>query len=95
MNHAQPNHPAVTLSIRVQPKIMEQLEELSGATCRTKSFLAAEAIECYLAVQAWQTKAVEKSLSKANSKKANFISHDKVADWLKSWGTQEELESPK
>jgi RHH-type transcriptional regulator, rel operon repressor / antitoxin RelB len=95
MSYVRQNNPAVTLSVRISSEAREQLEKLSDVTHRTKSFLAAEAIECYLAVQTWQVKAVEKSLAKANSKKANFVSHDKVVDWLNSWGTEAELESPK
>jgi len=95
MNHMQQNSAAVTLSIRVAPETRKQLENLSGASRRTKSFLAAEAIEHYLSVQAWQIKAIEKSLAKTNSGKANFIDHNKVTDWLNSWGTKKELEPPK
>lgn len=95
MSNQQHNQTAVTLSVRVSPKVRDQLETLSGATHRTKSFLAAEAIECYLTTQSWQVKAIEKSLNKANSKKAKFVSHFKVADWLNSWGSKKELELPK
>jgi predicted transcriptional regulator len=95
MNNLRNNDPAVTLSVRVSLKAREQLEVLAEATHRTKSFLAAEAIESYLATQAWQVKAVEKSLSKANSKKAKFIGHAKVVEWLNSWGTKKEQGSPK
>ena len=95
MNHMQQNSPAVTLSIRIAPETRKQLENLSDATRRTKSFLAAEAIESYLSVQAWQIKAIEKSVAKTNSDKANFIDHNKVIDWLDSWGTKKELKSPK
>lgn len=89
------SHPAVTLSIRVPSEARDQLEELANATGRTKSFLAAEAIEYYLATQHWQIKAIEKSLKKANSKKAKFITHQKVSEWLNSWGNEDEQESPK
>jgi RHH-type transcriptional regulator, rel operon repressor / antitoxin RelB len=89
------NQPAVTLSIRVQSEIRDKLEGLSEATNRTKSFLAAEAIESYLVVHAWQIKAIKKSLDKANTKKTNFVNHDKVVDWLESWGTNKEFKQPK
>jgi len=79
--------PAITLSIRIQSEVRDQLEELANATGRTKSFLAAEAIEHYLETHAWQVKAIEKSVKKANSKKAKFIDHQNVSDWLNSWGT--------
>lgn len=89
------SQPAVTLSVRVPSKARDQLENLANATGRTKSFLAAEAIECYLEAQAWQIMAVRKSLKKANSKKAKFINHQSVSDWLISWGSNQEKESPK
>jgi len=87
--------PAVTLSVRVPSEVRDQLEELANATGRTKSFLAAEAIEYYLATQHWQVKAIEKSVKKADSKKAKFIKHQKISDWLSSWGNENEQEPPK
>ena len=95
MRHSHSTHPAITLSVRIAPKIRDQLEELSDATGRTKSFLAAEAIEYYLEIQAWQTKAIEKAVRKANSKKAKFIEHSKVVEWLNSWGRKGEQDLPK
>jgi RHH-type transcriptional regulator, rel operon repressor / antitoxin RelB len=95
MSPVRQNNPAVTLSVRISSEAREQLENLSDVTHRTKSFLAAEAIECYLAVQAWQIHSIKRSLAKANRGKANFVNHDKVVDWLNSWGTKKELESPK
>ena len=93
-SHNQP-HPTVTLSVRILPESRDQLEELANATGRSKSFLAAEAIECYLAMHSWQVKAIEKSVIKADSKKAKFIKHEKVSDWLNSWGSEKEQEPPK
>ncbi len=87
--------PAVTLSVRVSTKARDQLEDLADATGRTKSFLAAEAIEYYLEAHAWQVKSIEKSVKKANSKNAKFIEHQNVSDWLNSWGSDEEKEPPK
>jgi RHH-type rel operon transcriptional repressor/antitoxin RelB len=85
------SQPAVTLSVRISPKIRQQLDRLSGATGRTKSFLAAEAIENYIELQAWQVKAISKSIERANSKKAKFTDHHKVVAWLNSWGTKNEI----
>lgn len=88
-------YPAVTLSVRVKLKVRDELEELADATGRTKSYLAAEAIEYYLTSQAWQVKAIEKAVDKANHKKSPFIDHNKVEDWLNSWGKKTEKRSPK
>lgn len=91
--HSQ--HAAVTLSVRIQPEARDQLEELASATGRTKSFLAAEAIENYLSTQRWQATEIKKSLKKANSKKAIFIAHEKVSSWLNSWGQENEEDPPR
>lgn len=88
-------NPAVTLSIRIPPEIRNQLEKLSDATGRTKSFLAAEAIENYLATQIWQIKAIEKAIRKADSKNAKFIDHNKIVDWVNSWDSKKEKAMPK
>jgi predicted transcriptional regulator len=74
---------------------MEQLTELATATDRTKSFLAAEAIENYLANQVWQIKAIKEAVAKTNSGKATFYSHEDITNWLASWGTSNEQEPPK
>jgi len=95
MAHTHFEHPAVTLSVRVAPKVRDQLEELADATGRTKSFLAAEAIESYLNMQMWQLKSLQKTVKKANNNEVKFVDHTKVADWLESWGTEEEQDSPK
>ncbi len=85
---------AATLSVRVSSEVREQLEELSDATGRTKSFLAAEAIEHYLAIQSWQVQGIKNAVKKANSKNAKFIEHNKVVDWLESWGHKNEKDMP-
>lgn len=92
MSHS--SHPAVILSVRIQSEARDQLEALAQVTGRTKSFLAAEAIEHYLSAQAWQINAIEKSLKKANSRQAKFIDHQKISDWLNSWGSKKEQEPP-
>jgi predicted transcriptional regulator len=87
--------PAITLSVRIAPRIRAQLERLTNATGRPKSFLAAEAIENYLAVQAWRVKAIKEAVKKADSKDAKFIGHDQVSAWLESWDSKNEKEMPK
>ena len=95
MRHPHSESPAVTLSVRVPPEIRDQLEDLADVTGRTKSFLAAEAIENYLATQAWQVKAIKKAVEKANGKNAKFIDHNKIVDWVSSWDNEDEAGMPK
>ncbi len=89
------SNPAVTLSVRISPAMRDQLEELSDATGRTKSFLTAEAIKSYLAVQAWQVNAIKKAVKKASSKEAQFVDHHKITNWVNSWGSEDEQDTPK
>ena len=70
MAHTQHSHQAVTLSVRIQPEARDQLEILAHATGRTKSFLAAEAIEHYLSIQTWQINDINKSIKNADGKDA-------------------------
>ena len=51
--------------------------------------------EHYLGIQDWQVKAIEKSIKKANSKNAKFVTHQEVSDWLNSWGDDREQDLPK
>lgn len=91
MSHVQPS---ITLSIRITPQVREGLEDLAEATGHTKSFHAAEAIQEYLKIHAWQVKALQKSIKRADSKSAKFIEHKKVVKWLATWGSHEEEDAP-
>jgi predicted transcriptional regulator len=92
MSHLRP---AVTLSVRIPAEIRNQLNELAEATGRTKSFLAAEAITCYLATQAWQVQAIKQAVKKADSKDARFVDHHEVIGWVNSWDSKHEQAMPK
>ncbi len=55
-----------TLTVRVRPEIARRLGALAKATQRTKSFLAAEAIEEYLSLQEWQVEVISKGIEEAD-----------------------------
>ncbi len=95
MPHTPHSHQAVTLSVRIQPEARDQLEILAHATGRTKSFLAAEAIEHYLSIQTWQRSGINQAIKNADDKHACFIEHEHVLAWLASWGDDHEQEPPK
>ena len=54
------------LTVRVEGSIAKRLAKLAGATRRSKSYLAAEAIDEYLATQEWQVEAIKKGLAEAS-----------------------------
>ena len=45
-------------------------------------------------LQAWQLKLIEQSLSKVQTGNAKFACHEAVAEWLKSWGSENEKTAP-
>jgi len=55
-----------TLTVRVDRQVARRLEKLAQATRRSRSFLAAEAIEEYLAVQEWQVQAILAGIDEAD-----------------------------
>jgi RHH-type transcriptional regulator, rel operon repressor / antitoxin RelB len=56
------------LTLRINNKIKLILDRLANATHRTKSFLAAEAIERYIELEAWQVKEIKAALKEADKK---------------------------
>ena len=54
-----------TITVRVEAEIAERLNRLAEATKRSRSFLAAEAIEEYLTVQEWHVQAIQAGLDQA------------------------------
>ncbi|OGQ92047.1 MAG: hypothetical protein A2289_23335 [Deltaproteobacteria bacterium RIFOXYA12_FULL_58_15] len=53
------------LTVRVESSVAKRLARLAKATQRSKSYLAAEAIDEYLAIQEWQVDAIKKGLAEA------------------------------
>ena len=63
--------------------IQHGLDKLSQATKRSKSFLAAEAIERYLEVEAWQIKKIEQTIKEADA--GDFVSEAEFAKIVKKY----------
>jgi predicted transcriptional regulator len=53
------------LTLRLDPKLKDQLDRLSKATSRSRSFVAAEAIRGYVALNNWQIEETRKALAEA------------------------------
>ncbi|MGD1073266.1 MAG: CopG family ribbon-helix-helix protein [Bryobacteraceae bacterium] len=82
-----------TLSIRLDPATKQRLDALSRRSKRSKSFLAAEAIAAFVEQEEWQLGEIHASIGELEAGKA--VSHEKVADWLKSWGRAGEKKAPR
>lgn len=65
------------LTLRLNTDTKDKLDKLASATHRTKSFLAAEAINRYLEIETWQIAEIEQALIEADAK--DFASDEQVA----------------
>lgn len=84
---------STVLSVRIDSDVKKRFAKLASSLKRSQSFLAAEAIEEFLAVQEWQIAGIEAALASADAGK--HISHDDVRDWISSLGTENERPIPK
>ena len=82
-----------TLSIRLDVETKQRLDALARQSKRSKSFLAAEAIAAYVEQEEWQLGEVQAAVEELAA--GQSVSHDKVATWLKSWGTSKKKNAPR
>ena len=71
------------LTLRVSNKTKTKLNKLAEATQRSKSYLAAEAIERYSEVEAWQIKEIKQAVKEANI--GDFVSDDEFKEITKKY----------
>ncbi len=75
---------STTMTVRIDDDIKDRLEVLAGATKRSKSFLAAEAIRAYVDTNEWQIAEIQAAIKEADA--GDFASDQEVADLAKRWG---------
>ena len=85
--------PSTTFTVRVEPEVKKRLEKLAKSTGRSRSFLAAEALDQYLDVNEWQVAGVKRAM--ASLDRGEGVAHKDVKDWVKSWGGKRERPAPK
>jgi len=81
-----------TMTVRVPRALKNRLDKLADATARSRSWLAARALHAYVEDQEWQLAAIRKGIKDARA--GRVVPHEKVARWLRSWGTKRELPAP-
>jgi predicted transcriptional regulator len=65
------------LTLRVPIDVKQQLDKLADATHRSKSWLAGEAIQRYLDLEAWQIGEISQALSEADA--GDFATDEEMA----------------
>ena len=81
-----------TLTIRVPANLKRRLDKLARKSKLSKSWLATDAVEQYVAEQERQATLVQTAEYEIESGK--FLRHEDVRRWLLSWGTEKELPPP-
>jgi len=71
------------LTLRIEAELKEQLDKLAASTQRSKSFLAAEAIREYIALNKWQIAEIKKAVAEAD--RGEFASERAVRKVLGKW----------
>jgi len=81
------------MTVRLTPEVSGQLEALARDTKRSKAYLASEAIETYVNLNAWQVAHIKAALAE-DDEGAPGVPHEEVMRWMESWGTDHELPRP-
>jgi len=84
---------SATFTVRVDSAAKKRLERLAKSTGRSRSFLAAEAINEYLDLNEWQVAGIKQAI--ASLDRGEGIPHERVKDWITSWGSDREQPIPK
>ena len=71
------------ITLRLDSELRKKLDHLARAQRRSRSFVAAEAIREYVAVNAWQIEEIKKGLEEAD--RGDFATEDQVRRTLRKW----------
>ena len=81
------------MTVRLTPEISEKLKALARDTKRSKSYLASEAIESYVDLNAWQVAHIKAALAEDEAGGPG-VPHEEAMRWMESLGTVHELPQP-
>jgi RHH-type rel operon transcriptional repressor/antitoxin RelB len=84
---------SATFTVRVDATAKKRLERLSKSTGRSRSFLAAAAIDEYLDVNEWQIEGIKRAIASLDRREG--VPHGRVKEWVESWGTRSERPRPR
>ena len=74
---------STTITIRLEAGVKARLDQLAGATKRSKSFLAAEAIRAFVELNEWQIREIQAALQEADA--GDFAKPSEVKKALGKW----------
>ena len=74
---------STTMTIRLESELKARLDHLAEATCRSKSFLAAEAIREFIELNEWQIQEIKDAVNEADN--GDFASDKALNKTLSKW----------
>jgi RHH-type rel operon transcriptional repressor/antitoxin RelB len=74
---------SAVLTLRLDAKLKKQLDRLSKSMSRSRSFVAAQAIQEYVSVNEWQIAEIKKGLAEADA--GDFATGEEVQQVMKKW----------
>jgi RHH-type transcriptional regulator, rel operon repressor / antitoxin RelB len=71
------------LTLRINSGLKKKLDKLAKSTQRSRSFLAAEAIREYVALNEWQIEEIKKAIQQADA--GDFATDEEVEAMFRKW----------
>ena len=87
---SNPNTQAI--SFRIKTEKIRRLERLAEATDRPRSWHLEQALDAYLENQAWQIAHIEEGVADADA--GRTLPHERIREWLQTWGSDDEPDPP-
>ncbi len=74
---------SAVMTLRLEPELRKRIDRLAKAQRRSRSFVAAEAIREYVAMNEWQIEEIKKGLAKAD--RGEFAGEEQVRRVISKW----------
>jgi predicted transcriptional regulator len=81
-----------SIIVQLDSAVQVRLAALADARQQPVSDVAAELIAAFVDPESWEHQHIRAGL--AELKTGEGVSHERVAEWLDSWGTENELPAP-
>jgi predicted transcriptional regulator len=82
-----------SITVQLDSAVQARLVELAEARQQPVSDVAAEVIAMYVAAEDWERRHILQGLAELDA--GEGVAHERVVEWLDSWGTENELPPPK
>jgi len=82
-----------SITVQLDAEVQAKLTEIAEARQQPVSDVAADVIAMYVAGEDWERQHILQGLAELDA--GEGVSHERVMEWLDSWGTENELPAPK